>query len=535
MTSLGVLSWPATVLLGTTAALTLFVAKFIRQRRQFKDLPKPPHHFLWGHLKLLGETMALFPGSVHFQYAITTLTQQYDLPGVWYQDLWPFGPVQLIVVDPDIALHVTGAHDHPKHYMEEVSIAPVGGVGNVVSANGPRWKYLHKMLAPAFGLTYVRNLVPLIADQVMIFRDILKTKAESGEKFRLEDLATNLTFDIMNTSTFGFPAKAQSEGSPTIKYFKELCKCVAIERDTWNPVAKYLARLRRWPLGKKLDGLIADLIRERWSVLVRDKVDVRDKRSLSILDMVLRDHLLETQKAGTTDLGDDFLQVAIVQVRILLFAGTGTTSDTICFIYMFLSEYPDVVRRLREEHDRVFTPDIDQTFSMLRDDTNKLNELKYTKNVIKETLRFYPIGNTARVGDETGFFEFRGKRYTTKDMMICPVQHAIHMNPKYFPHPNRFDPDRYTRDESPSHAWRPFERGPRACLGQPLAMDEMKTILLLTVRDFNFKLADIEPNKKPRTCWTDLDMTFGDRFFQEFAFEATPRDGMKMTVSMASG
>ena len=58
----------------------------------------------------------------------------------------------------------------------------------------------------------------------------------------------------------------------------------------------------------------------------------------------------------------------------------------------------------------------------------------------------------------------------------------------------------------------------------------MKIILLLTVRDFDFSCAGLTPNKTPRVAWTDLDLTFGDRAFQEFLFEAKPREGMRMRV-----
>ena len=86
------------------------------------------------------------------------------------------------------------------------------------------------------------------------------------------------------------------------------------------------------------------------------------------------------------------------------------------------------------------------------------------------------------------------------------------------------------REDFPRHAWRPFERGPRACLGQPLAMDEVLIVLLLTAREFDFACTDVKPNKTPRLEWFDLDLTLGDRAFQEWFFEAQPRDGMPMTV-----
>ena len=189
------------------------------------------------------------------------------------------------------------------------------------------------------------------------------------------------------------------------------------------------------------------------------------------------------------NLDPTFLADTLSQVKALLIAGSGTTSDTLCFAIMLLSTHPEIVHKLREEHDRVFCPGIDDTYRMLCAEPLKLNELDYTTNVIKEVLRFYPIGNTAR-GDHPSvpYLTYQGQQYPTKDHMLCPVQLTMHFNPEFFPNPKAFDPDRYARGDSVRHAWRPFERGLRACLGQPLAMDELKITLLLTVRDFDFML-----------------------------------------------
>jgi cytochrome P450 len=168
---------------------------------------------------------------------------------------------------------------------------------------------------------------------------------------------------------------------------------------------------------------------------------------------------------------------------------------------------------------------------MLKAEPYKLNQLEYTTNVIKEVLRLYPIGNTARMEHPTEkYLPYNGQLYSTEGKMVCPVQMVMHMNGDIFKNPTKFDPDRHAREDFPRHAWRPFERGPRGCLGQPLAMDELKLALLLTIRDFDFECADLKPSKTPRVSWTDWDLTFGDRAFQEFVFEARPRDGMPMFV-----
>jgi hypothetical protein len=65
-------------------------------------------------------------------------------------------------------------------------------------------------------------------------------------------------------------------------------------------------------------------------------------------------------------------------------------------------------------------------------------------------------------------------------------------------------------------------------------MDVLLIEYLLTVRDFDFTCADLKPNKTRRAEWFDMDLQFGDRAYQEFVFEAKPRDGMPMTVKTSS-
>jgi cytochrome P450 len=164
--------------------------------------------------------------------------------------------------------------------------------------------------------------------------------------------------------------------------------------------------------------------------LAGDKLDLSEKRGLGIMDLILRDYVAERQN-DVEKLDPQFIEDALTQVKTLLIAGSGTTSDTVCFGAMMLSVHPEVVHKMREEHDRVFTPGIDATYEMLKTDPYKLNELTYTNHVVKEVLRFFPIGNTARKGIDT--LTYQGREWPAKDLMICPVQLAMHMDPAIFP------------------------------------------------------------------------------------------------------
>lgn len=116
--------------------------------------------------------------------------------------------------------------------------------------------------------------------------------------------------------------------------------------------------------------------------------------------------------------------------------------------------------------------------------------------------------------------------------MVTPSWHTMHYDETYHPNPAVFKPERFLDSEGgvPRSNFRSFGKGNRACLGINLAMDEMRTVLLLVARDYQFQLHGVKPNKTPRACYTNLDTTYGDTVFQELGISASVRGGMWMTV-----
>ena len=68
----------------------------------------------------------------------------------------------------------------------------------------------------------------------------------------------------------------------------------------------------------------------------------------------------------------------------------------------------------------------------------------------------------------------------------------MHRQPDFFPDPDKFDPNRFMPGSSHKilpDTWRPFEKGRGSCTGKELALIQLKLVLLLTVRDYDFELA----------------------------------------------
>ncbi|KAJ0275744.1 hypothetical protein COL940_008655 [Colletotrichum noveboracense] len=203
---------------------------------------------------------------------------------------------------------------------------------------------------------------------------------------------------------------------------------------------------------------------------------------------------------------------------------------------MLLGLHPEAMQRMREEHDAVFPAGLQESAEMLRTNPAKTKELEYTTAVIKETMRFYPVGFSTRIAPpELKHLDCNSRQLPIEGFMLALCQFASHFDPAYFADPKAFRPERFLRAEGAAlhrFAWRPFERGPRACMGQDLAMDELRVLLLLTARWIDFETVPVG-KREARTTFFELDALVGDMAFQEMKMGAAVRSGMKMKVRLS--
>ncbi|KAI0180747.1 cytochrome P450 [Hypoxylon sp. FL1284] len=508
-----------------------FAYRLYRRRRRFRDLPKPPHSFFWGHLKLMGEIASQYPPNCHPQIYITTIARKYGLKGIFYLDLWPVAEPQVVLIEPELMDAVQVQRVYNQHRIADEMLQTMIGRDVVAAANGPVWKKLHNAMAPALLPSHIRNLTGVMADQTMIFRDTLRRFAATGQVFSFEAEVSKLVFDIVGPLIFNFPLHAQTPGGS--EYHRDLKQIISLvnQQLSMNPLAKLDVTLKRNAVKKRVDASVTAKIRERLAALRSENIVPSRREPLSILDLMLRETVLKDKGAKAKEIPPAEMELLVTNVKGLMVGAMGTTADVLCYLYMLLSKHPEVMQKMRDEHDRVFGKDLETTVEMVKESPMKLEELEYTTCVLKEAMRLFPVGFGVKEAPRGATVHYQGRDYPVDDgLTIVPCWHTMHFDARYFPEPSAFRPERFLGDAVPRGWFRTFSRGPRACLGQDLAMEDMRVIVLLTVRDFDFACAGLRPNPQPRADFMDLDTTFGDIVFPELAMEAKPRGGMMMTV-----
>jgi cytochrome P450 len=194
-------------------------------------------------------------------------------------------------------------------------------------------------------------------------------------------------------------------------------------------------------------------------------------------------------------------------------------------IFYFLSKNSTVRAKAIVELDTIFGPSLETTAQRIRDDPYILNKIPYCTGIMKETLRLFPPANTVRVGNPNVLITDlkTGESFPTeplKDTVVWPDSYVLSRDSRYFPEPLEFKPERYT-DASPfppvpAGAWRAFERGPRNCIGSEFGSLEIKAIMALTLRDFDF--VPVYPEGAP--------MVDGEPCYQMLFGSAKPKGGV---------
>ncbi len=175
----------------------------------------------------------------------------------------------------------------------------------------------------------------------------------------------------------------------------------------------------------------------------------------------------------------------------MLVAGHETTSHTLAWALERITRHPEILRRLVAE--------ADEGGKALREAT------------IREVQRVRPVvAFAARSVREP--FELGGYRLPVGVRLLLAAS-LTHYDPNLFPHPERFDPDRFLDKIPDTYSWIPFGGGIRRCIGATFAHMEMDVVLRVLL-----ERVELVPSTAPDAAWAFRGVVW------------TPADGGKVLV-----
>ncbi|KAI0141716.1 cytochrome P450 [Xylariaceae sp. FL1272] len=531
-----------------TVQIANFLSKGWEVRTNLRKLqkqgkPMEPHSLLMGHLLHAKTATEELPPGAHSNYVLNRMATRMGNPEAFYFDVWPVADPMLIVTDQYLAEQVTSHHLSGGFKPPSLTrwFAPISGRGglNLFVQNGQDWKRDHETFMPWFSNTNLDATLPAIIDEMLIFRDILREKAQSKDMIRLEPLTLRLMNDIIGRVIFNTELKNQTSDTPhpLSQYMIHQLDSKFQENDAVQQIGRLspLYKLGVWNNGRNLDREISVQINRRVDALRAAKWHGESSLS-SMLDRVLMEYFSkpERQRVGTVD--TEFMKMLVCQLRLLFFAGYDSTSSTMISLCYIIWTHPEVLAKLRTEHDDVFGRNVESCAGQIVENPAILNSLSYTNAVIKEAMRLLPPASGVRQGCRDLVLRGRdGAEYPTDGYVVNTNHMGVMRNPKTWPRPLEFLPERFLVGPGhelypPKGAWRPFENGLRTCTGQAFVLKELRAFLALVAREFDFKEAYDEAFAGEKI---DLTGVYGEKAYLIEAGSAHPRGEFPCRIALS--
>jgi len=214
-------------------------------------------------------------------------------------------------------------------------------------------------------------------------------------------------------------------------------------------------------------------------------------KSADELERVVK-NVIKLRKAKGID-GDDILSALIrlhkddparmsendlIGHTIMFRGGYSPNGMALYWTIFLLSQHPEFFKKVLTELEQVLggrIPTLEQ-----------LDQLPLLDAALKETMRLFPAGIwTARYAMES--FQL-GPYQLQKGTWVMMSAYVTQRIPGVFPEPDKFLPERWLSIHPSAYEFMSFSAGPRYCIGQSLAMMQLKIALSMILQKFSFTL-----------------------------------------------
>lgn len=396
-------------------------------------------------------------------------------PDIFTADIVGFGCPVVFVNHPSVIREVF-TNDRKKFAalgQANKLFQPLVGNTSIVMLDGDRHKQRRQLLMPPLHGERMRAYGSSICD----LTEKVFSQLPLNQSFSARNVVQEISLLVILEAVFGL-----NEGE---RYY-ELKRLLALLMDVfkspitssflllpflqkdlgiWSPWGKFLRRRQQ------IDQLLYAEISERREQPDPNRIDIlsllisaRDEEGNSMTDQELRNELIS-----------------------ILLGGYETTAIAIAWALYWIHYKPEIRGKLLQElHTLGDYPDPMNIF-----------RLPYLTNVINETLRMYPVlmATLPRVVQE--HVELLGHPIEPGTVIVGGI-YLTHHRESLYPDPEEFQPERFLEYQFSPYEYMPFGAGVRRCIGEALAVFEMKLVLATILSGYQLELESSQPEKAQR-------------------------------------
>ncbi|KAK5646726.1 hypothetical protein RI129_005190 [Pyrocoelia pectoralis] len=363
--------------------------------------------------------------------------------------------------------------DHISHYDEKND--PLST--NIFTAKGDRWRALRSKTTPSFTSSKIRSSFKIMLKYGQTLQTALSETIGDSKGIDIKDLSLKYTGDVITLCAVGVESKLlNGKESPFKKHIDKLYTTdfkpsffllMTIIYPQFFKIFRYMT------FDKTLTDFFISIVKQ-----IRSSLDKCTTPRNDFLYLLL--HAQRNEK-------DDRLSLEELAGQCFgyFFAGIEASGTTLSFTLYELAANQSIQDKLRreikttlEKHNEKFTYEA-------------VIKMEYMTNCIFETARKYPPSPVmTRVCTKTYKIPNADLVLEKGTHIFIPL-YGIHMNPEYFPEPERYDPERFSQEnltKETSFAFMPFGCGPRMCVGNKFAMLQLKVAIALLVLRFKFSV-----------------------------------------------
>ncbi|XP_038685273.1 cytochrome P450 71D9-like [Tripterygium wilfordii] len=400
----------------------------------------------------------------------------------------------IVVSSAEVAKEVLKTHDitfSHRPYLFASQILTYNFTDIAYAPYGEYWRQMRKICTlELLSARRVQAMIPIRDQEVKEFVNSIYSKA--GSKINLSEMLMSLTYEITSRTAFGGRTEDHEKYIPLLRKMVELGAGFSFvdlfpSVKLFHVMSGMRTKLER--LHKKSDSILEKIIEEHRlkKAMIGSREDAANNDLLDVM--------LDLQENGNFGFQFTINNVKAV-IQDIFLGGSETSSTAMEWAMSELLKNPKVMEKAQAEVRQVFG-------SKGYVDEVGLEELKFLKLVIKETLRLHPplpLLIPRECGEKCNI---NGYEIPVKSRVVINAW-AIGRDPNHWTEAERFYPERFLNSsidyKGANFEYIPFGAGRRICPGMSFGIANVELPLANLLFYFDWKLPDNVKNE-------ELDMT----------------------------